>query len=134
MLKGAAISHSSKLQFIVALSDFEAEYFDICEVEKDAVWLGYLLAELGFWKGLSRSHYTLTIKAQSPCQTIPNFTVAQIILMCDFTHWIREEVSMKQLNIVFIPIAKMAAEGLTKILPSSSFLEFRRMIGIDSGS
>ncbi len=49
-------------------------------------------------------------------------------------HWIREAVSMKQLNIVYIPRAEMAADDLTKSLPSSGFLEFRRMIGIDTGS
>ncbi len=49
-------------------------------------------------------------------------------------HWIREAVSMKQLNIVYIPTGEMAADGLTKSLPASGFLEFRRMIGIDTGS
>ena len=41
---------------------------------------------------------------------------------------------MKQLNIVYIPRAEMAADDLTKSLPSSGFLEFRRIIGIDTGS
>ncbi len=41
---------------------------------------------------------------------------------------------MKQLNIVYIPTAEMAADGLTKSLPASGFLEFRRMIGIDKSS
>ncbi len=50
MLPEAAISHSSKLQLIVALSICEAEYVVICEAEKEAFWLGYLLAELGFQK------------------------------------------------------------------------------------
>ncbi len=50
MLVGVAISHSSKLQSIVALSTFGAEYVAMCEVKKEAVWLRYLLAELGFRK------------------------------------------------------------------------------------
>ena len=50
MLAGATISHPSKLQSIVALSTCEAEYIAICEAGKEAVWLGYLLAELGFQK------------------------------------------------------------------------------------
>ncbi len=49
-------------------------------------------------------------------------------------HWIRKEVSMKQLNLVYIPIAEMAADGLSKSLPAFGFLQFRRMIGIDTGS
>ena len=50
MLEGAAISHLFKLQSIVALSTCEAKYIAICEARKEVVWLGYLLAELGFWK------------------------------------------------------------------------------------
>ncbi len=50
MLAGAAISHSSKLQSIVALSTCEAEYVTMCEAGKDAGWLGYLLAGLEFRK------------------------------------------------------------------------------------
>ena len=48
MLAGAAISHPSKLQLIVALSIYEAEYVAMCKERKEAVWLRYLLAELGF--------------------------------------------------------------------------------------
>ena len=50
MLARAAISHSSKLQLIVVLSTCKAEYIAICEAGKEAIWLGYLLAELGCWK------------------------------------------------------------------------------------
>ena len=50
MFAGAAISHSSKLQSIVALSTCEAEYVAMFEAGKDAVWLGHLLADLGFRK------------------------------------------------------------------------------------
>ncbi len=87
MLARAAISHSSKLQSIVALSIYKAKYFAMCEVEKrqsgwDICWLGW-----DFGKGLPRSHYTLTIKAQSRCQITLNFTVVQKILMCNFTEF-----------------------------------------------
>ena len=50
MLAKAAISHFSKLQSIIALSTCETEYVAICETKKEDVWLGYLLAELGFQK------------------------------------------------------------------------------------
>ena len=46
----AAISHLSKLLSIVALLTCEAVYIAICEGEKEVVWLGFLLAELGFQK------------------------------------------------------------------------------------
>ncbi len=47
MLAERAISHSSKLQSIVLLSIYEAEYMAICEAGKEAVWLRYLFEELG---------------------------------------------------------------------------------------
>ena len=47
-LTSAAISHSSKLQSIVALSTCKAEYVAMCEAGKEAVWLSYLLSEIGY--------------------------------------------------------------------------------------
>lgn len=48
MLAGVAISYSSKLQLIVALSICEAKYIAMCKARKKAIWLGYLLAKLEF--------------------------------------------------------------------------------------
>ena len=47
-LADAAISHSSKLQVIIALSTCEAEYITLCEAGKKAVWLDCLLRELRY--------------------------------------------------------------------------------------
>ncbi len=47
MLAGAAISHSSKFRSIITFFTCETKYFAIYQVGKEAVWLGYLLAELG---------------------------------------------------------------------------------------
>ncbi len=41
---------------------------------------------------------------------------------------------MKQLNIVYILTAEMAADVLTKSSPAPSFLKFCRMIGIGKSS
>ncbi len=133
MLAGAAISHSSKLQSIVALSTCEAEYVAICEAGKEAVWLGFLLAELEFQK--KSTPVTLYADNQGSIALSNNSEFHRRTKHIDVRfHWIREEVSMKQLNIVYIPTAEMAADGLTKSLPASGFLEFRRKIGIDTGS
>lgn len=48
MLAKAAINHLSKFQSIVALSTKETEYVAMCEEKREAVWLGYMLAKLGF--------------------------------------------------------------------------------------
>ena len=48
-------------------------------------------------------------------------------------HWIREDVSIKQINIVYISKIEMAADSLTKSLPAFGFFEFCRIIVIDEG-
>lgn len=50
LLAGAAISHCSKLQSIVALFTCEAEYVAMCEAGKEAIWVHRLLVELGYRK------------------------------------------------------------------------------------
>ncbi len=46
ILAECAINHSSKLQSIIVLLIYEAEYIAICKAKKKVVWLGYLLKEL----------------------------------------------------------------------------------------
>ena len=133
MLAGAAIGHSSKLQSIVALSTFEAEYVAMCEAGKEVVWLGYLLAELGFRKRSTPVTLYPDNQGSIALSNNPEFHRCTKHIDVRF-HQIREAVSMKQLNIVYIPKAEMAVDGLTKSLPASGFLEFRRIIGIDTGS
>lgn len=50
LLAGIAISHLSKLQLIIALSNYKAEKVVICKIRKIAVSLEYFIAKLGFWK------------------------------------------------------------------------------------
>lgn len=46
MLNGGAVSWSSKLQRIIALSTTEAEYISLAEVTKQFMWLRQLLVDL----------------------------------------------------------------------------------------
>ncbi len=133
MLAGAAISHSSKLQSIVALSTYEVEYAAMCEAGKEAVWLGYLLAELGFRKRFTPVILCADNQGSIALSNNPEFHCRTKNIDVRF-HWIREAVSMKQLQIIYIPTAEMAADGLIKSSPAPGFLEFRRIIGIGTGS
>ena len=114
-LAGAAISHLLKLQSIVPLSIYEAEYVAIYEVEKKAVWLGYLLAELGFRK--KSTPVTLYPDNQGSIVLSNNLEFHRRTKHINIRfHWICEAVSMKQLNIVHIPTAEIATVGLIKSL------------------
>ena len=56
MLAGAAISHSLKLQSIVALSTCEAEDLAMCEAGNEAVWLGYFIGRAGISEKVNPGH------------------------------------------------------------------------------
>ena len=49
-------------------------------------------------------------------------------------HLIRESISIMQLHIIYILIVEMTANAFNKNLLFPSFLKFRRMIGIGTGS
>ena len=94
MLAGAAISHSSKLQSIVALSTCEVGYVAICEAGKKAVWLGYLLAELRFWKRSILITLYADNQGSIALSNNPEFHRQTKHIDVRF-YWIREVVSMK---------------------------------------
>ena len=94
MLARAAISHLSKLLSIDTLSICEAKYIAMCEEGKQAVWLGYLLAELGFRK--RSTLVTLYADNQGSIALLnnPEFYRQTIYIKVQY-QWIREAVSMK---------------------------------------
>ena len=123
MLAGAAISHSSKIQSIAALSTCEVEYVAMCEAGKEAVWLGYLLAELGFRKRSAPVTLYADNQGSIARSNKPEFHRRTKHINVLF-HWIRKAVSMKQPDIVYIPTAEMTADGLIIILKYSRHHRF----------
>ena len=103
------------------------------KIKYSTTYFDNLLAELGFWKRSTPVTLYSENQGSIALSNNPKFHRRTEHIDVRF-HWIREAVSMKQLNIIYIPTAEMAADGLTKSLPASGFLEFRRMIGIDTGS
>lgn len=79
------ISYFLKLQLIIILSTYKAKYVTLYKVEKNAVWLGYLLAKLKFQKNLPLSYNTLIIKDQLPSQINLDFIGKQNTLTYNFT-------------------------------------------------
>ena len=45
-------------------------------------------------------------------------------------HWLRQEVQEKRIKLVWVPTAKMPADGLTKPLGRQKHVAFREMIGL----
>ena len=129
LLAGAAISHSSKLQSIVALSTCEAEYIAMCEAGKEAIWIYRLLVELGYQK--KNSAILLRADNQGAIALASNPEFHRRTKHIDVRyHWIREAVEQRQIEVVYVPTSEMAADGLTKPLPLQGFEGFLQMIGM----
>ena len=101
----------------------------MCEAGKEAVWLGFLLAEIGFQE--KSTPVTLYADNQGLIVLANNSEFHQCIKHIDVQYyWIQGAISMQQLKVTYIPTIEMAANGLTKALPAPAFLKFWRMIGM----
>ncbi len=125
-----SITHS-KFQSIFALTTLGACYIAICEGEKESDCLRYLLTELGYRK--ISILVTLYADNQASINLSNNTEFHFYIKHIDLQfHWIGKEVSINELNIIYIFKAKKAADSVTKSLPASSFLKFHRIIAFDN--
>jgi ribonuclease HI len=126
-LGGGAISWSSRLQPTVAASTTEAEYMAAAYAIKEALWLRTLLSELG----LDTGTITICADSQSAIKLLKN----PVFSMCSkhidvIYHFARERVTRKDVAFKYIPTDKMAADALTKPLPSTKFNFCRTAMGI----
>ena len=99
MFEEASVSQLSKVQSIIALSTYEAEYDAMWEAGKEVVWQRYLLDELGFRKqsipitSYAGNQGSIGLSNNSKFHQSTNHIEVQF-------HQIWEVVSMKQVYIV----------------------------------
>ena len=127
MIAEAAIHYLSKLQFIVALLTNKVEYITMCEAGKEAAWLGYLLAKLGFQKKFIPVTLYTNNQSSIALSNNPKFHHRTKYIYVRF-YWICEVLSIEQLQIIYVPTTEMSDDGLIKALPVPTFLEFWRII------
>ena len=126
-LGGGAISWSSRLQPTVAASTTEAEYMAAAYAIKEALWLRTLLSELG----LDTGTITICADSQSAIKLLKNPVFSMRSKHIDVIyHFARERVTRKDVAFKYIPTDKMAADALTKPLPSTKFNFCRTAMGI----
>lgn len=118
-----AVSWSSKLQSIVALSTTEAEFVAAVRAGADAIWFRQFLKELGY--NIDQPSI-LHIDNQSAIQVAKNpehhGRMRHLDVRC---FWLRDMVEKKKLGVSYIPTAEMTADILTKPL-SVEFVERHR--------
>jgi hypothetical protein len=124
-----AVSWSSKLQPIVALSTTEAEYIAAVEAAKEMVWMRQLLTEFGFQVN---EPSILRIDNQSAISVSKNPEHHGRMKHLDLRYyWLRDQVNIGVITPLYVPTEEMPADLLTKSLARVKVEKFRRMMGVE---
>ena len=123
---GGAVSWISRLQKCVALSTTKAEYVAATEACKEALWLSYLVRDLGITE--------LTIlhcDSQSAIMLARNpvFHAKTKHIEVKY-HFIRDVLDSKNIELVKVHTNNNPADLLTKGLPAERFAHCRQMMGV----
>jgi hypothetical protein len=123
-----AVSWSSKLQSLVALSTTEAEFIAAVEAGKEMLWMRNLLQELGFpVAGPS----TFQIDNQSALAVAKNPEHHGRMKHLDMRYfWLRDAVENGTLSPVYVPTEEQAADILTKSLCAQKIGKCRGLMGL----
>jgi hypothetical protein len=123
-----AVSWSSKLQSIVALSTTEAEFVAAVSAGQESIWMRQFLAELGYD---TSGAAPLLMDNQSAIQVARNPEHHGRMKHLDLRYfWLRDEVVKGHLAPRYIPTAEMAADILTKALARVKVETAREQLGL----
>jgi len=124
-----AVSWSSKLQPLVALSTTEAEYIAAVEAGKEIIWMRQLLAEFGF---TVEKPSILRIDNQSAISVSKNPEHHGRMKHLDLRfYWLRDQVTLGVITPHFVSTEDMPADLLTKSLAKVKVDRFRKMMGLE---
>ncbi|GMF59850.1 unnamed protein product [Phytophthora fragariaefolia] len=127
-MAGCSISWCSSEQGCVSLSTTEAELIALSEGAKGSEWLWHLLSEMGFKQELPVQVWCDSRSAISITKNPGNHKASKHIeIKYVFT---RDLVEGGRLTIEYCPTAHMAADILTKALPTKPFTILRTKIGV----
>ena len=123
-----AISWSSRLQTIVALSTTEAEYIAATSAGQEILWLRNFFRELGFTVS---SASTMFVDNQSAISVAKNPEHHGRMKHLDLRfYWLRDEVEKQNIHVVHLPTDQMPADILTKALGRVKVLDMIDMLGL----
>ncbi|KAJ3013542.1 hypothetical protein NUW54_g1564 [Trametes sanguinea] len=123
-----AISWSSRLQSIVALSTTEAEFVAAVSAGQEVLWLRNLLTEFGFDVSAASRLRIDNLSALSVAKN-PEHHGRMKHLDLRF-YWLRDEVAKGRIAIEHLRTSDMPADILTKSLAKPKVLEMVKMLGL----
>ena len=127
-IAGGAVSWSSRLQSIVALSTTEAEFVAASETRHELCWLCNFLADIGMPQ-LKPSHLNMDNQSAISVSKHPKHMGCLKHLNYHW-FWLRQVVHDGKVAPAFIPSKDMVADLLTKVLPWEMVDWLRWMMGI----
>ncbi|XP_060185225.1 uncharacterized mitochondrial protein AtMg00810-like [Lycium barbarum] len=124
------ISWSAKKQPTVARSSIEAEYRALAVATAEAIWLQYILRDLGSF---------LTSPVSAKCDNIgaihlahnPVFHSRTKHVALDY-HFVQEKISHGDLVVSHVHTSEQLADLFTKVLPSTRFRELTANLHVQS--
>jgi hypothetical protein len=130
LIDGGAVSWSAKQQDIVALSTTEAKYVAATHTAKEALWLQSFIGEL-FGPKINSKPMTLLSDNQSAIALTKDSQFHAHSKHIDIRyHFIRWIMNNGKIALEYCPIDDMAADILTKALPSPKAKFFATILGL----
>lgn len=128
---GGLISYKSSRQGLVATSSTEAEYVAMTHAAKEAIWLKRLLQELQYdYTDLHPLRLEGDNKPAIALTRPERFNNTRTKHIEVYWHYIREEVTHGNIQLLYVSTNDMIADGLTKPLPLTKFRRFVNQLGL----
>ena len=127
-IAGGAVSWSSKLQTIVALSSTEAEYMIAVEAGKEILWMRNVLREFGYPQEGASPLWIDNNSAISVSKNPEHFGRMKHLDLRFF--WLRDVVESGRIAPLHIKGTKQPADCVTKALPLPAIQLARTRLGL----
>ena len=128
LIHGGAVSWSSKMQAVIALSSTEAEYIASTHAAKEAKWLAMLLSEIG---ADSPRPFPILADNQSAIALTKDNAFHSRTKHIDIPyHYVREAVEKGNLRLNYVQTDSNLANIFTKPLGRAKLEMFSQMLGL----
>jgi hypothetical protein len=128
---GGPVDWKASKQPTVTTSTTEAELLGMSDAARSLQWWKRFLERIAF-----KPSHTIALRCDNQ-QTVTLLTSEHAKIDTKLRHvdihghWLRQEVSEGRISIKWVPTARMAADGLTKLLPRQKHEEFVRMMRME---